>query len=63
MKKLIGVWIGSIGAYLCDKRVWTGDERYEDLTVMDKLGYRMICRGLTMMGVTIEDIERLAKNL
>lgn len=58
MKNFIGRVIATIGAKLWAKGGWTGDESYEDLKVTGKIGYKMFCLGLSMMGVTQEILER-----
>ena len=63
LKKFIGEVIGTIGAHLWQNGGWTGDERYEDLTVSGKIGYRMFCAGLKLMDITPEDLEAYTKNL
>ncbi len=60
MKKIIGQGIGIVGAWLWEKGGWTGEEDYEDLNVVGKLGYNMFCTGLKLMGVTIEDLMNIA---
>ena len=60
MKKHIGFIIARIGAYLWVKGgFWNESERYEDLTVLGKLGYKLFCKGLSMAGVTKEMIEQI----
>lgn len=56
MKKLIGSGMMLIGARLWEKGgFWNEPARYEDLTVMGKLGYNMFCTGTRWMGVTFYD--------
>lgn len=65
MKKIkwfIGFVIGRIGAFLWEHGGWTGDERYEDLKITGKLGYRMFCTGLELMGIRPDDIGKLSIN-
>lgn len=58
MKKNIGHYIMAIGAHLWEKGgFWNKSERYEDLTAMGKLGYKMFCIGMNLMGVTLDDIQ------
>ena len=57
MKKYIGFIIARIGAYLWEKGGFC--ERYEDLKISGKLGYNLVCEGLTISGITKEDIDRL----
>ena len=60
MKKIIGRGIAIIGAYLWQNGGWTGDERYEDLNIMGKLGWHMFCAGLDMMGkVPVDEIQSM----
>ena len=61
MKRFIGHVIANIGAHLWENGGYTGDERYEDLKVTGKLGYRMFTTGLRMMGTTTDDIENMLK--
>lgn len=56
MKRFIGHIIALIGAHLWENGGYTGDERYEDLKVTGKLGYKMFTTGLRMMGTTTDDI-------
>ena len=59
MKKRIGFEIVRIGSKLWEKGgLYNKSQRYEDLTWYGKLGYELTCKGLTMMGITIEDLER-----
>lgn len=60
MKKFIGRGIATIGAHLWQNGGWTGDERYEDLKVTGKLGYRMLCKGFELMGITPDKLESMA---
>lgn len=62
MRFFIGKVIGTIGAYLWQNGGWTGDERYEDLKVTGKIGYRMFTTGLTLMGITPDELEKIANN-
>ena len=57
MKRFIGRGIGFIGASMWKNGGWTGDERYEDLTITGKLGYHIFCTGLRLMGYTPEHID------
>lgn len=59
MKKIIGYRIAFIGARLWQNGGWTGDECYEDLKITGKIGYKLFCVGLDMMGVTREELERM----
>lgn len=61
MKKTIGRGIGFVGAKLWQSGGWTGHENYRDLTVLGKLGYHLFCTGLKLMGVTLEDLERIER--
>lgn len=62
MKHFIGRCIGTVGAKLWIKGGWTGDEKYEDLTVFGKFRYGLFCVGLILMNVTPEDIEKMAES-
>lgn len=59
MKFFIGKAIGTIGAHLWQNGGWTGDERYEDLKITGKIGYRMFCTGMNLMGITPSDLEKI----
>lgn len=59
MKKFIGRSIAAIGACLWQNGGWTGNERYEDLKVMGKLGYNMFCTGLKLMGISFDELENI----
>ena len=61
MRKIIGRGMTTIGSVLWQNGGWTGDERYEDLKVMGKFGYRMFVKGMDMMGITPDDLESLAQ--
>ena len=61
MKRFIGHVIAHIGACLWENGGYTGYERYEDLNVTGKLGYKMFTTGLRMMGTTTDDIENMLK--
>ena len=61
MKRFIGHVIAYIGAHLWENGGYTGDERYEDLKVTGKLGYKMFTTGLRLMGTTMDDIENMLK--
>lgn len=61
MKRFIGHVISLIGVQLWENGGYTGDERYEDLKVMGKLGYKMFTTGLRMMGTTTDDIKNMLK--
>lgn len=63
MKKTFGYVIGCIGAILWESGGWTGDEQYEDLNWVGKIGYRMLCKGLDLMGVTYEMLVELSEKL
>lgn len=56
MKRFIGHVIAHIGAHLWENGGYTGDERYEDLKVTGKLGYKMFTTGIRLMGATTDDI-------
>lgn len=57
MKKFIGTVIAKIGASLWQNGGWTGDESYTDLKVTGKIGYKMLCTGLELMGITPDKIK------
>jgi hypothetical protein len=59
MKKFIGRGIAFIGAVLWQNGGWTGDEHYEDLTIMGKLGYNMFCTGLRLMEISLDELENM----
>jgi hypothetical protein len=59
MKKIIGRCVATIGARLWQNGGWTGDERYEDLKVTGKLGYHMFCTGLSLMGISPNELENM----
>ena len=61
MKRFIGHVIALIGAHLWENGGYTGDERYEDLKVTGKLGYKMFPTGIRPMGATTDDIENMLK--
>lgn len=59
---LVALETYSFGAKLWIKGGWTGDEKYEDLTVFGKIGYGLFCVGLILMNITPEDIEKTAES-
>ena len=59
MKKIIGQCIATIGARLWTKGGFHSAKCYEELTVTGKLGYKMCCSGLSLMGVTWEQIKNM----
>ena len=61
INRFIGPVIAHIGALLWENGGYTGDERYEDLKVTGKLGYKMFTNGLRMIGTTTDDIENMLK--
>lgn len=62
MKCIIGKLFMSIGAVLWEKGgFWNESERYEDLSWTGKLGYNMFMTGTKLMGITLDDMERIAE--
>ena len=60
IKCIIGCVINRIGACLWQNGGWTGtDERYEDLKMTGKLGYKMFCTGFKLMGITPDEIDEI----
>lgn len=59
MKKLIGRGIAFVGVRLWENGGWTGNERYEDLKVIGKLGYNMFCTGLRLMGISLDEFLKI----
>lgn len=60
MKKRIGFVIAYIGAILWEKGgYWNERNKYEELTILGKLGYNLFRKGLTLVGITKADIERI----
>jgi hypothetical protein len=57
MKKCIGNKIATIGARLWQNGGFAENGRYEDLSVAGKIGYRMFCVGLEMMGFSPDDFD------
>lgn len=57
MKKKIGFAIAHIGAKFWEKGgFWNKSQRYEDLNVFGKLGFKLFCKGLSIAGITQKDI-------
>jgi len=63
MKYFIGTVMASIGAKLWENGGWTGEEQYEDLTLLGKIGYNMLCKGLELMGITPEYLDKLTNQI
>lgn len=61
MKKFIGFLVARIGGRLWENGGFWDVDRYEDLKVTGKLGYRMFTTGLEMAGVTPEEAQRAAE--
>lgn len=60
MRKFIGITVSTIGGKLWEKGgFWNADERYENLTVLGKLGYHLFCTGFKIMGLTMDDVQRI----
>ena len=62
MKKFIGRCVAHIGAVLWQNGGWTGDERYEDLSVFGKVGFKLFCTGIELMGLIYDDISSITNN-
>lgn len=62
MKIFIGRIIGLIGALLWQNGGFNDTDRYEDLKMIGKVGYNMVCAGLNLMGLSIDDLENIVEN-
>lgn len=59
MKHFIGEVMVRIGAGFWAKYEWNGEEKYEDLKLLGKIGYHLLYRGFILTGVTAEDINSI----
>ena len=57
IRYLIGLRIGVIGARLLQHMGgWTKGSDYEDWNIIGKFGYRLMLKGIKMMGFTPDDV-------
>lgn len=56
MKTFVGNCMMCIGAKLWEKGGWTGDETYDDLSFVGKVGFNLLTEGCVLMGVTNPDV-------
>ena len=59
MKRLIGRGIATVGARLWQSGGFYNAERYNDLKVTGKVGFRMLLLGLKLMGLTPDDVVNM----
>lgn len=59
MKRKLGITIAKVGAHLWENGGWTDEGQYKDLKITGKLGYHLVCRGLGLMGITPDNIDKV----
>ena len=62
IKKIIGFSIAIIGAKLWEKNGYYTTDSYEDLNVLGKFGFRMLRRGIALIGLGDDELEKIANS-
>ena len=58
-RKIIGISIVVIGASLCRRGGWAGDEQYEDLSILGKIGSKMVAEGIKIAMIEVSIAEQI----
>lgn len=60
-RKIIGISILVIGASLCRRGGWAEDEQYEDLSILGKIGSKMVAKGLKIAMIDVSIAEQIVE--
>lgn len=58
-RKIIGISMAVIGVPLCRRGGWAGNEQYEDLSILGKIGSKMVANGLKIARIDKSIAEQI----